>query len=73
MIPITLSVVIPAYNEAAFIGTLLERIQAVELAGIGVTPELNALATVILVVVAAALFGALALQRRVVAPRAARE
>ncbi len=33
MIPITLSVVIPAYNEAAFIGTLLDRIQAVDLAG----------------------------------------
>jgi len=40
MIAITLSVVIPAYNEAAFIGTLLERIQAVDLAEIGVTPEL---------------------------------
>lgn len=34
---------------------------------LGVTPELNALATVILVVVAVALFGALALQRRAVA------
>jgi glycosyltransferase involved in cell wall biosynthesis len=40
MIPITLSVVIPAYNEAAFIGTLLDRIQAVDLAAIGVAPEL---------------------------------
>ena len=40
---------------------------------LGVTPELNALATVILAVVALALFGALALQRRAVAPRAAGE
>jgi glycosyltransferase involved in cell wall biosynthesis len=40
MTRITLSVVIPAYNEAAFIGTLLERIQAVDLAGVAVTPEL---------------------------------
>ena len=40
MNPITLSVVIPAYNEAAFIGTLLERIQAVDLARVGVSPEL---------------------------------
>lgn len=40
---------------------------------LGVTPELNALATVILAVVAAALFGALALQRRAVAAGAARE
>ena len=37
---------------------------------LGVTPELNALATVILAVVALALFGALALQRRAVAPHA---
>jgi glycosyltransferase involved in cell wall biosynthesis len=40
MSPNTLSVVIPAYNEAAFIGTLLERIQAVDLAPLEVTPEL---------------------------------
>ena len=40
MIPITLSVVIPAYNEARFIGTLLDHIQAVDLAGTGVTAEL---------------------------------
>ena len=35
---------------------------------LGVTPELNALATVILAVVSVALFGALYLQRRAVAP-----
>ena len=40
MIPITLSVVIPAYNEARFIGTLLTRIQAVDLASLDVVPEL---------------------------------
>jgi dolichol-phosphate mannosyltransferase len=40
MSPIALSVVIPAYNEAAFIGTLLARIQAVDLAGVAVTAEL---------------------------------
>ena len=33
---ITLSIVIPAYNEAAFIGTLLERIAAVDLTDLGV-------------------------------------
>lgn len=35
-----LSVVIPAYNEARFIGTLLERITAVDLAPLGVTPHI---------------------------------
>ena len=35
-----LSVVIPAYNEARFIGTLLERIEAVDLAPLGVTLEI---------------------------------
>ena len=35
-----LSVVIPAYNEARFIGTLLERIKAVEVASLGVTLEI---------------------------------
>jgi dolichol-phosphate mannosyltransferase len=37
---ITLSIVIPAYNEAAFIGTLLERIAAVDLTDLGVTREI---------------------------------
>ena len=36
----TLSIVIPAYNEERFIGTLLERIQAVDLAALGVAPEI---------------------------------
>ena len=36
----TLSVVIPAYNEARFIGTLLERIKAVDLAPLGLGMEL---------------------------------
>ena len=36
----TLSVVIPAYNEARFIGTLLERIKAVDLASLGLRMEL---------------------------------
>ena len=36
----TLSVVIPAYNEARFIGTLLQRIKAVDLTPLGVTPEI---------------------------------
>src|SRR5436190_21035714 len=36
----TLSVVIPAYNEERFIGTLLERIRAVDLAPLGFTMEL---------------------------------
>jgi len=35
-----LSVVIPAYNEARFIGTLLERIKAVEVALLGVRLEI---------------------------------
>jgi glycosyltransferase involved in cell wall biosynthesis len=36
----TLSIVIPAYNEERFIGTLLERIRAVALAALGVTAEI---------------------------------
>ena len=36
----TLSIVIPAYNEERFIGTLLERIRAVDLAPLGVTQEI---------------------------------
>jgi glycosyltransferase involved in cell wall biosynthesis len=36
----TLSVVIPAYNEERFIGTLLERIRAVDLVSVGVTSEI---------------------------------
>ena len=36
----TLSVVIPAFNEARFIGTLLEQIAAVDLAALGVNKEL---------------------------------
>jgi dolichol-phosphate mannosyltransferase len=36
----TLSVVIPAYNEERFILTLLEKIRAVDLASLHVTPEL---------------------------------
>ena len=36
----TLSIVIPAYNEERFIGTLLERIQAVDLTALGVGKEL---------------------------------
>jgi len=36
---ITLSIVIPAYNEEAFIGTLLERIAAVDLAPLGVEKD----------------------------------
>ena len=35
----TLSIVIPAYNEEQFIGTLLERIAAVDLAPLGLTKE----------------------------------
>ena len=35
-----LSVVIPAYNEARFIGTLLDRIKAVDLAALGIVPEI---------------------------------
>jgi dolichol-phosphate mannosyltransferase len=37
---ITLSIVIPAYNEAAFIGTLLERIAAVDLSALDVRREI---------------------------------
>jgi dolichol-phosphate mannosyltransferase len=36
----TLSVVIPAYNEERFIGTLLDRIRAVDLSPLGYTMEL---------------------------------
>lgn len=35
-----LSIVIPAYNEEAFIGTLLQRIAAVDLTSVGVAPEI---------------------------------
>lgn len=35
-----LSIVIPAYNEERFIGTLIDRIKAVDLSGVGFTPEL---------------------------------
>src|SRR5512136_3084459 len=35
-----LSIVIPAYNEERFLGTLLERIKAVNLAQVGVAPEI---------------------------------
>ena len=35
----TLSIVIPAYNEDRFIGTLLEQIQAVDLLPLGVSKE----------------------------------
>jgi len=37
---IALSIVIPAYNEAAFIGTLLERLAAVDLAALDVSREI---------------------------------
>lgn len=36
----TLSIVIPAYNEERFIGTLLEQIRAVDLAALGVGKEI---------------------------------
>jgi dolichol-phosphate mannosyltransferase len=36
----TLSIVIPAYNEARFIGRLLEQIKAVDLASVGVQSEI---------------------------------
>jgi len=36
----TLSIVIPAYNEERFIGRLLEQIKAVDLASLGVQPEI---------------------------------
>jgi dolichol-phosphate mannosyltransferase len=35
-----LSIVIPAYNEERYIGTLLERIRAVDLSSLGVTKEI---------------------------------
>jgi glycosyltransferase involved in cell wall biosynthesis len=35
-----LSIVIPAYNEERFLGVLLERIRAVDLVQLGVTPEI---------------------------------
>jgi dolichol-phosphate mannosyltransferase len=38
--PLTLSIVIPAYNEEAFIGTLLERIAAVDLQPLQVATEI---------------------------------
>jgi glycosyltransferase involved in cell wall biosynthesis len=38
--PLTLSIVIPAYNEERFIGTLLEQIQAVDLAALNVDKEI---------------------------------
>jgi glycosyltransferase involved in cell wall biosynthesis len=36
----TLSIVIPAFNEERFIGTLLEQIRAVDLASLGITKEI---------------------------------
>ncbi len=36
----TLSVLIPAYNEERFLGTLLERIRSVDLAQLGVRPQI---------------------------------
>jgi dolichol-phosphate mannosyltransferase len=36
----TLSIVIPAYNEERFIGTLLEKIRAVDLAALGIDKEI---------------------------------
>ena len=36
----TLSIVIPAYNEERFIGTLLERILALDLSGVGLEKEI---------------------------------
>lgn len=36
----TLSIVIPAYNEERFIGTLLERVQAVDLSRFGIRKEI---------------------------------
>lgn len=38
--PRVLSIVVPAYNEEAFIGTLLRRILAVDLASVGVLAEI---------------------------------
>ena len=40
MVPKLLSIVIPAYNEEPFLGTLLQRIQAVDLAALGVAKEI---------------------------------
>jgi dolichol-phosphate mannosyltransferase len=37
---LTLSIVIPAFNEERYIGTLLEQIQAVDLEALGVTKEI---------------------------------
>ena len=37
--PRTLSIVIPAYNEERFIGTLLEQIQAVDLSSLGIEKQ----------------------------------
>ncbi len=36
----TLSIVVPAYNEERFIGTLLERIRAIDLAPLGIEKEI---------------------------------
>ena len=36
----TLSIVIPAYNEERFIGTLLDQVRAVDLAALGVEKEI---------------------------------
>jgi dolichol-phosphate mannosyltransferase len=40
MVTLTLSIVIPAFNEERFIGTLLEQIQAVDLEPLGVAKEI---------------------------------
>jgi glycosyltransferase involved in cell wall biosynthesis len=39
-VPDVLSIVIPAYNEERFLGVLLDRIRAVNLAALGVTPQI---------------------------------
>jgi glycosyltransferase involved in cell wall biosynthesis len=39
-VPDVLSIVIPAYNEERFLGMLLDRIRAVDLASLGVTPQI---------------------------------
>jgi glycosyltransferase involved in cell wall biosynthesis len=36
----TLSIVIPAYNEERYLGTLLQQIQAVDLAPLGIAPQI---------------------------------